>query len=759
MKKLLFLLLMGTTVWFTSCDDDDNDDPGTGTETATAELSGDITGTRTLDADTTYTLTGTCSIKSGGTLSIPAGTTIKCSGGFDSYVIVEQGGTIDAEGTSSAPIIFTSGEDSPAAADWGGIILNGYGILSGGSGTTASCEMDATVTYGGSNSSDNSGTLKYVQILYSGAQSSESIEHNGLTLDGVGSGTTIENIYVAYGADDAVEFFGGSVNVTNLLAVNCDDDMFDVTQGWTGTLTNAYGIWKSGFVSTEDDPRGIEVDGNLDGKNPDQTDQSDFTMADITIKNAADQEMTDAVKIRRGATATITNLFITGGSTDDLIDLTDGKGLSTDDTKINVTVENMVVNGNNVTSQKDLDEDGTISDDEICNATVTFTTENTGADESAFDWTGYDFSSDEVASSIEISGEVADGEEYNLSSFNTYTLTGTLSVKSGGVLNIEEGTTILCSGGFDSYVIVEQGGQIFAEGTADEPIIFTSGEDTPAAADWGGIILNGYGILSGGAGTTASCEMDANVTYGGSDATDNSGTLSYVQILYSGAQSSESIEHNGLTLDAVGSGTTINNIYIAEGADDAIEFFGGSVNVTNLLSVNCDDDMFDVTQGWTGTLDNAYGKIESDFISTEEDPRGIEADGNLDGKNPDQTNQSDFTMKNITINNSSSTQELTDGIKIRRGATATISNALLINGSTDDLIDLTDGKGLSTDNTVIDVTYTDMTVAGNEVNTEKDLDEDGTISSDEICNATVTVNVNSNTGADTGVFAWTGYSF
>ncbi len=758
MKKLLFLLLMGTTVWFTGCKDDDDDDNNTSSETGSTELSGDITGTRTLDADTTYTLTGTLSVKSGGTLSIPAGTTILCSGGFDSYVIVEQGGTIDAEGTADAPIIFTSSEDSPAAADWGGIILNGYGILSGGSGTTASCEMDANVTYGGTDATDNSGTLSYVEILYSGAQSSESVEHNGLTLDGVGSKTTINNIYIAYGADDAVEFFGGSVSVTNLLAVNCDDDMFDVTQGWTGTLTNAYGIWKSGFVSTEDDPRGIEVDGNLDGQNPDESDQSDFTMADITIKNASDQEMTDAVKIRRGATATITNLYVTGGSTDDLIDLTDKKGLSTDDTNISATVSNMVVNGDKVNTQYDLDDDGTISSDEICNATVTFASSNTGADSDEFAWTGYDFTADEVASSIEISGDVEADEEYNLYSFNNYVLTGTLSVKDGGELNIEEGTTIKATGGFDSYVIVEQGGKIYAEGTADAPIIFTSGEDSPAAADWGGIILNGYGILSGGAGTTGSCEMNADVTYGGSDASDNSGVLSYVEILYSGAQSSESVEHNGLTLDAVGSGTTINNIYVAEGADDAIEFFGGSVSVTNLLAVNCDDDMFDVTQGWTGTLDNAYGKLESDFVSTEDDPRGVEADGNLDGKNPDESDQSNFTMTNITINNSSSTQELTDGIKIRRGATATISNALLINGSTDDLVDLTDGKGLSTDDTSIDLTYT-MTVNGDVVNNEKDIDEDGTISSDEICNATVTTTSTSNTGADTSVLTWTGYSF
>jgi len=70
-----------------------------------------------------------------------------------------------------------------------------------------------------------------VNILYAGARNTADIEHNGLTLNGVGNGTKIQNVYVLESADDAIEFFGGTVNVTNLLAVNPDDDMFDFTQG------------------------------------------------------------------------------------------------------------------------------------------------------------------------------------------------------------------------------------------------------------------------------------------------------------------------------------------------------------------------------------------------------------------------------------------------------------------------------------------------------------------------------------------------
>ncbi len=319
MKKLLFAISI-FAILFAGCKKDDPEP----TPEPSQELSGDITSDVTLDDFNEYKLAGTLSVKDGGILRIPAGTTIKANKGFSNYIIVEQGGKIMAEGTASNPITFTSGEASPAAADWGGIWINGKAPISGGG--TGATEVDATLPYGGTDPHDNSGVLKYVIIAYSGAQSSENVEHNGLTLDAVGDATVIENIYVYDGADDAVEFFGGTVNVTNMLAVNCDDDMFDVTQGWSGTLDNAYGIWEDGYTSTEDDPRGVESDGNLDGEHPEHSGQSNFTMSNITIRNNSDYVMEDGIKVRRGATATITNALLIGGSAKNLIDVTDSKG-------------------------------------------------------------------------------------------------------------------------------------------------------------------------------------------------------------------------------------------------------------------------------------------------------------------------------------------------------------------------------------------------------------------------------------------------
>lgn len=289
-----------------------------------------------------------------------------------------------------------------------------------------------------------------------------------------------------------------------------------------------------------------------------------------------------------------------------------------------------------------------------------------------------------------------------------------------------------------------QGGKIEAKGTAEKPIVFTVDDESKATAGyWGGLILNGKAPLSGTAGqvTVASAEVDNNQKYGGDKADDNSGTLQYVKLLYTGARSSAEIEHNGLTLNGVGNGTTIDHIYVAEGADDAIEFFGGTVNVDNLLAVNCDDDMFDFTQGYSGKLSNCYGRWEKAFTSTEEDPRGVEADGNLDGKGADHTPQSNFVIENMTIENLSESAEMQDAIKIRRGATATVKNALVKGtGKVTDLIDFTDKKGAGQAGDAFSVT-SELTTAlsGEEVN------GDGNVS------------VTAGNKGCTSDFTWTGY--
>ncbi len=361
----------------------------------TAEnLVGTITGTKTLDASITYTITGPVLVEDGGTLNIPAGTRIEANQGFGSYILVLQGGKINVNGTAADPVVMTSNAAAPKAGDWGGLVINGRAPLSGPAGTTGTTEISNAYLYGGTNAADNSGSISYLVIEYSGARSSANIEHNGLTLNGVGNGTVIENVFIFEGSDDGIEFFGGSVDVDGLLVVNCDDDMFDFTMGYNGTLSNAYGVWEAGFTSSEADPRGIEADGNFDGNNPEYDHQSDFTIENITFDlrvpysaehlwTGSASTMQDLMKIRRNAQATISNALVKGVThVQDLIDISDGSQNEPFASTIDITNQLVAPEGatNPDTAVKPTDYPG-----------VTIAEGNVGCATSVFGWTGYIF--------------------------------------------------------------------------------------------------------------------------------------------------------------------------------------------------------------------------------------------------------------------------------------------------------------------------------------------------------------------------------
>jgi len=377
MKKNLLYLIMSAAIIFAACKDDKPSVDG--------GLSGSVHGTKTLDAAIEYTLVGPLIVEEGGVLTIPAGTTIKAKKGFGSYILVLQGGKIYVNGTAEKPVTMTADVANAEQGHWGGLIINGKAPLADPS-EVGSTEINSAYVYGGSDPNDNSGSITYLKLEYTGARSSANVEHNGLTLNGVGAGTKIENIYIPNGADDGIEFFGGSVNVKNLLVVNSDDDMFDFTQGYNGTLENAYGVWEAGYVSSESDPRGVEADGNLDGLNGNHPNQADFTIKNMTIdlrlepNTAEGFYMHDVIKVRRGAKATIENALVKGqGQVKDLIDLTDGKGDGQESSKISLT--------NSLSTQfsgKEINKkEGTSYND------VKIENGNTGCPTNIFGWTGY----------------------------------------------------------------------------------------------------------------------------------------------------------------------------------------------------------------------------------------------------------------------------------------------------------------------------------------------------------------------------------
>lgn len=266
-------------------------------------------------------------------------------------------------------------------------------------------------------------------------------------------------------------------------------------------------------------------------------------------------------------------------------------------------------------------------------------------------------------------GEVKSGETVTLDATKIYKITGAVIVRDGGKLVIPAGTKLEASGGTSAFVVVEQGGQIFANGTASAPVVFTSPAATPGS--WGGVVICGRAPIN--KGTTATSEV-GNATYGGTVANDNSGSMTYVRIEYAGAIFTGEKEFNGLSLFGVGNATKIDNISLVNGSDDGIEFFGGTVNVSNIVSIYNEDDAFDWTEGWNGTATNIYTKRRANGVGN----RGIEADNN--SNNRDASPRSNPTIKNATFIGSTSGES--DGMKLREGTYASIDNVVLSNWTT-----------------------------------------------------------------------------
>ena len=307
LKLLAAAFIMSTTaVVFQSCSNNDDEEIiAKGIASDPNNFKGEVKSgeTVTLDATKVYKLTGAVAVKAGGTLVIPAGTRIEASGGTSAYITVEQDGKIFANGTASSPIVMTS--PNPTPGSWGGLVICGKAPIN--KGTTATAEV-GNATYGGTNVSDNSGILKFVRIEYAGAIFTGDKEFNGLSLFGVGNGTTIDNISLINGSDDGIEFFGGTVNVSNIVSVSNEDDAFDWTEGWNGTATNIYTKRRANGVGN----RGIEADNNsLDNNaNP----RSNPTIKNATFIGGTTGEA-DALKLRVGTYGTFDNLVLSNWTT------------------------------------------------------------------------------------------------------------------------------------------------------------------------------------------------------------------------------------------------------------------------------------------------------------------------------------------------------------------------------------------------------------------------------------------------------------
>jgi hypothetical protein len=209
-----------------------------------------ITNTLTLDANKVYQLKGMIVVRSGGKLVIPAGTVVRCQADLSTSpknyatIVVERGGKIEINGTQANPVVFTSAKaaGSRDRGDWGGILIAGRSNhnLWGASDNVQmegfnNVGFDATLAkFGGTDVNDNSGSITYLRIEFGGLAFEANKEINGLTLGAVGAGTVLNHVQVSYSGDDSYEWFGGSVNSSNLIAYKGTDDDFDTDNGYGG---------------------------------------------------------------------------------------------------------------------------------------------------------------------------------------------------------------------------------------------------------------------------------------------------------------------------------------------------------------------------------------------------------------------------------------------------------------------------------------------------------------------------------------------
>lgn len=403
-KFAAMTLVAGMALFTTACSSDNdpaantgNGNTGNGNDTEESYvLDTDITENVTLETGKNYTLNGGIHVKAGATLTIQPGVTItaKHDGTVD-YILVEQGAKIDAQGTASQPIVMTS--EKKEAGAWGGLHICGYAHTNNGSGSS---EI-GNAPYGGDNDADNSGTLKYIRLEYTGYAFDEEHEANGVSFYGVGSGTTVEHLQAYKGSDDGFEFFGGSVNVKYLVATSCSDDSFDWTEGWNGKAQFLVAYQEGETSLGYDCDCLMECDNN--GTNFAATPVAHPIIANATlIGNGGEAQ---GVRLRAGTEVELYNTIITGK--DRVLTV------ETDET------ENALKNGTSKLEYVAID--GEVSSKQGIYTNADFIQATGNLDNQTFTWSnkyvgtldgGKDLSADSFFTSTDYKGAVKSGEDW-----------------------------------------------------------------------------------------------------------------------------------------------------------------------------------------------------------------------------------------------------------------------------------------------------------------------------------------------------------
>lgn len=250
-----------------------------------------------------------------------------------------------------------------------------------------------------------------------------------------------------------------------------------------------------------------------------------------------------------------------------------------------------------------------------------------------------------------------------------------------GNLTIEPGTRVLGVTGND-FLAVQRGSKIFAEGTANAPIVFTgpfnASDESAGPGNWGGLVINGRAPLNicDDSVPLSDCQdvgEGGSGNFGGDQPHDSSGVLKYVRVQFGGFRINDEDELNGIALQGVGDGTVVDFVQVHANEDDGLEAFGGTVNVKHLVLTNIVDDSLDWTHGWDGKVQYLVVKQDPDAANDKE--RGIEAD-NFELNN-DASPRSQPMIANATFIGADSDNRTTTGILLRRGTGANFTNVII----------------------------------------------------------------------------------
>lgn len=278
-------------------------------------LNGDIKTNTTLSRKNTYLLVGNVIIKANTTLTIEAGTVIRGDYISTGSLVVEAGAKIIANGTETEPIVFTSNKSASDrnAGDWGGVVILGNASTNKPGGTS-SLGFENNASYGGNNSIDNSGILRYVRIEFAGKKINNILQ-NGLVLAGVGSTTNIEFVQISFSKGNGIAFKGGNITTKNLVTFKNSQHDFDFNEGTQVNISNSL-AFKFPYFADASASNCMDIKSYLDINDTDFSKKlTTVTASNITMVNFDEKLegiVNQAILVSENATLSLTNSVLHG---------------------------------------------------------------------------------------------------------------------------------------------------------------------------------------------------------------------------------------------------------------------------------------------------------------------------------------------------------------------------------------------------------------------------------------------------------------